>query len=722
MHLRQTFSLDNGLLGAIKDEPQANDQLHFLARMGDSAAIENYVRVFPESINHFHSVHGTTPICWAIQEGNDTAVITLLNLGANLLLTATPLQCNFPLSFYKIKLPEIQTDAHKFLLAKTKAALSLCSDPSALSDGDLFNFIQGSWLVMSHEFYLDYPDLIVMKNQLLSLTGILLARLAGSAQLKADIHLLLSAYLFHNEVAVYQEMISYNQVNVMSADDSHHFIDEVEAIENEIDEKLDLIPGNDRDADLSIALLIQTSHPSLHSIDDSDLDLELYYNISLRLIDDASLSAVILIKKSIFYLVYDDLEMALESLADALVRLQLINTKNSYLAAFLFVSVLEIYNEDEIVDNNILIKLLELSLQLDNNTINRCHFGIALEIIRLKHALNANAATSIITQIFTRTSQYFVSLPQPSSLDYHHRKFLDVELSLLGNEMISHLKSNYQDEEKFLLTSHCLSYCIRILHHYSSATYMAPETEKLEKRVHDLMINFDNEILKNPDILIRHMSHHIMFLQFQTAYMRSVIVMNMLADIYIKANRSQDAIAQYKTILALSLDNYDLQSFFEASLALHKEMLKLNMPEASYLILFNDALVLLQSNLSLNCMDHFLEVYKHTVASGHKWLASLYSAALEILIRVAMQKCSSEYQREFIELINELKFKTKCIGQSFQPRAEVIDNFNFYYTDLMDRLGVFRNASGRFETDSTNANVLPAITSPLLHREVSFQI
>jgi hypothetical protein len=89
------------------------DALHKAAAAGDVSQITTILSNDPDAINRFHSIHQTTPICWALDNNQDAAVELLMTRGADFFITAHTYSFYYPLHYMRYKGTEHQLKIFK---------------------------------------------------------------------------------------------------------------------------------------------------------------------------------------------------------------------------------------------------------------------------------------------------------------------------------------------------------------------------------------------------------------------------------------------------------------------------------------------------------------------------------------------------------------------------------------------------------------------------------
>ncbi len=623
------------------------DDLHAAAARGDIVAMQAILRQNPEALNRFHSLHGTTPLCWAIMAEEESAMNLLLEYFADVLLTPLPFINYQPLHFLDLTEEYSRSEVIDKLFATIDTAIKdACIHADKLPPAKVVNLLQTTLLLLRHEYYSFTGEI---ENRILVLKGIL-----DNCIAPVELKTIYKISILHLQQMVYDELVETTP-NLMS----QAIADLALLLREELERELAKIPHTLRCEDLSMELVLYAS--SLReAVVTHDNFILLCYSIAdqLALGGSLHLRAAIHLQKALHYCELEtyptkDVNCMIE-VRQALFILKDIDFKNLSLAELLFDAALQIAANTDTDNTPVLFEMLALvpPLSPKNSLTNRAIIAYKL--------LNANLQSE-----FNQSNRVFQLLSEVGTLQFNDTRACNLKQRFHMTYVEDTIKAITNTELRRLPTQPKLSLDILRNSVYIVTNYIAAtEDPQLVGNLHNIIYDFSEEfyqrILKHGDIVLPLKP------LFEDFFVNVITITNNLylkaayAYFHIKMSNTGYAMQLYQKVLVEALaSNWDF--FHEVLSIMHKVTRAVCGDEAlanSFNVLSFTSKPLLRE-LSLQTLGAFKQGYVNTLRlpNHYAWLAELYGHVASKIINEHEKNssCSTILLNEFKLAIDALK-------------------------------------------------------------------
>ncbi len=643
MNSRLIYSLDHtyGNFTEYHAGDNPADAMHKAAEMGDVNQMAIILARDPESLNRLHSVHGTSPLCWAIGNYRDpTALDFLIRYQADPLTALNTASYHYPLAFLTLVQKELQTPLHQLLLNYVEGWIGLLlPQMNSLSTNFLIAIYHNVLLLIGHDIRNDY-----LFESLPRLKELIMQRDLTSDQ---------------------REVIS---LSFMLAETAHLPFD-FSGLSN--DSCLSLInqfSAHIKDDELSCELVLYANR--VMEDEDQSFDLSPYYELALKLMNGSNeaFKASIHLNKSIYHATCEHLsesdsdsldmdsgsddEKSTDELLDNHINfniqraIDILNSlafKNNTLAMLLRTTVAKTFRllVENTRDIEQILELLKLSQNFEMERFALQEIQLITAMFKAKNALLNDDQTELGIHlnhiIYLQRSLSDIDRP----LAAFHSDIMEAALEVIGQEIIGMLAmqvfvENIHNEVFNALNNFVL--CVVIMDYYDLIAFPILDYLSKDSLGFKTLYYFKNEILTNSQALIMYHSYFdqaLQHLSYSTKKYTTLLAMITAAFNIFKSQSMDQHFPRYEAALINALRASDY-SLFTAGLQEIIPMLANDNDSSAMSPLVNtlaehfDRFRKTPSKLFIELFFNNFIVARDIVT--HPWLASIYYHAIEKVI------------------------------------------------------------------------------------------
>jgi ankyrin repeat protein len=588
-----------------------HDDLHVAASRGQINEMSAILERDPDALNRFHSMHGTTPICWALEENKQNAINFLLDRGANVLVTKHPFVIYHPLHFLQLTDACERTEIIGNLFVLTDSWISdTYKQAKVLPHERVVNLLQSIFLLVQHEYY-QYTEALEERIKELEL-------ILQNFKLSNEIKIVYNIALLRIKHLVFDELVK----RTPQARISQALVERALLARRQLELSLEAIPWDIRSEDLSIELYL---HANLYTdnSDNRDNIFILCYAIANQLAQGgaANLQAAIHLRKSLLLSSKEehgaiDVDCMIE-VGRAIILLSEIKIKNYSLAALLLVAAFKLVDNTSLNNSYVILDMLTLVEELSPKYIIVIRAKVTSLLLRAKLS-SENNRSNVTKRLLAEVigAQLANSQACVIARQYHADFVKSITKSIVVAEM-----QRLQAAPKETLD--IFKNCIYIILNYESATEDLSLSSYLNTIIHKIMLGFHAKVLQDREIFIPLKVLLEEFLNDVIQCSNNLSVKAVAADFHIKIANIDYAIQLYQNILFDAL-RFEWGFFQETLLTveivtrdvLHNNVLSLSIKELHFYTKE------LPGKLSLEMIDKFIQSFSQARQFG--WLGKIY--------------------------------------------------------------------------------------------------
>jgi hypothetical protein len=662
MNSRSTYSIDTSQRSSDEhaeynagDNPA--DALHKAAEIGDVAQMEEILRHDPRALDRFHSVHGTTPLCWAADNDRDSSALDfLIRQHADPLIAPRTAYFYYPIAFLISLSPEIQPQLHKNLLSYVQErVVQLFPQMAMLSRDYLISIYYNVLLLIGHD-----ACTLELRTNL--------------SKLKQQI---MQRVMTEDERAIISLSLMLAESANLSCDLS--LLDKDPCLELISD-----FPAHIKNDELSCELYLYANHAMEK---ECSFDLSPYYELALKLMHapNPAFRAAIHLKKSIYHAnsafesdsdsdsEFSDNEMESESedeksveeplenltkfhVENAVDILNNLSFKNDMLALLLRVTVVQVYPVTKTFDSELLLNLLSLSRHFEVNEFALQEIQIIVEVIMAKQALYINDHIQVCTHL-TSILIYHRNLIEidrqiDRPLEASHSEIMGAILEFIGRrstEILLELAVGETNQYQFDQVLNIFLLCVIIMDYYDLASQPLNFLDD-ESLGFETLFNFKVTLLTNPaTLLMYHPSLEKVLADLLQRTKKYTLTINLIRAAYdIFKTKNMAYFPNYEACLmeALRTTNYSI-----FTKGLHEIVPMLSFEDNGSLTALVNSLAEHFETFRNETSTLFVELIFNNfivVHTTHPWLANIYYQAIESVIaeKAAHARIPENYEKE----------------------------------------------------------------------------
>jgi hypothetical protein len=598
------------LIGAGHQSP--HDDLHFAAARGLVAEMIAILNNDPGALNRFHSLHGTTPICWAIAADQQSAIKLLLDYDAQVILTKHPFVFYHPLHFLNYTDEYARTDIIEYLFSNAAAWIkNTYRYANELPHESVINLLQSIFLLLRHEYY-DFTGEV--EKRILGLKH-LLEKFILPDELKIINHI----SLLHIQHLVYDEM-------VMSTMMSQAVAELALSLRRQFELALEEIPQTVRSEDLSVEIFLHANTLTEENATTDNLFM-LCYSIADQLAQGGSLNlrAAIHLKKSMQLCSMEeyptlDVDCMIE-VRKALILLKEIKFKNYPLASLLFTAAMKVAANTSVGNTTVIFEMLALVAPLSPKNSLTTRASIAFKLLHANFMSEENRSDDALKLLSDVVTTQFNDTQACLMKNKNHAAFVEDTIKMIVNSEL----------QRFLIMPkralEIFKNCIYIVSNYQGATDDPQLGRYLNNIIYDLVSELNRRILSKFDVVVSLKQLFDEFLSEVLHLTNNLCFKAAYADFQIKMYNTDYGLYLYQSLLFEALP-FEWDFFQEVLLTMQLIARDVLCDEAllhsiTALHFYSKALT---KDFSLQMIDSFIQSYVNTgqLAAKYEWLARLY--------------------------------------------------------------------------------------------------